>query len=431
MSGSDPAFVLFGDLPKLGPYLDHLVRRGLRPLVVTTPPSTAGERRAAAAVDEPDHPLNAVREVLFATPGDEPTVVERVRQWARSYRVRGLFTSGETFVEPANVAADLLGLPAPGLRAGKVCRNKLLQRSYLTPWSPRYELVDPRRPRLVAVDLPAVVKPLRLYSSIGVRRVTDARSLETACSVLAEQEAVLVEEHVSGREVSVESISRRGQVVFESVTLKGTNESRSVFFVEMAHTVPCTGLAEAERRRLLNVHRTILDRLGFGSGMAHGEYRVAQDGRIVLMEVAARAPGGGILALYHLTTGMSLESAVVDVALDEHVAVPPAKRFARQIYLDHVPGYLRDVDVRGLDGVSPTWLAETGIWPPVFAGAPGDAADVRALLVLKARGEMLEPIAEAGNRAVTALFDAPDEAGLDAVETRFREAIALKTSAAA
>ena len=71
-------------------------------------------------------------------------ISRRCLAWARRLRrSRRLLPARGIRDAAAAVVADLLGLPAPGLRAARVCRNKYLQRRYLAAWSPRS---DARRP---------------------------------------------------------------------------------------------------------------------------------------------------------------------------------------------------------------------------------------------------------------------------------------------
>jgi biotin carboxylase len=432
--GRLPAFLLFGDLYKLGPYLTALRGRQLRILTITTIAESALERHAARCVDDPAHELAAIDAVRFAAAGDDVAVLDQIQQWSEAYDIRALFSAGESFVTTAGLVADLLGLPGVGLRAARVCRDKYLQRRYLAPWSPRSRLIPPDRRNdagaLVGGGYPMVVKPPHLYSSIGVREVHDEAELTVALESFRSDQPVLVEERVVGREVSVESLVRDGTVVFESITQKATNEDSTHHFVELVHSMPCASLSNVERERVLATNRAVLARLRFEYGMTHAEYRVAEDGRVLVMEVAARPPGGGVMALYQLATADSMEAAIVALALGEPVRYPALTRHARQIYLEHGPGVLNDVVVDGFPDVQPLWLPETAIWPSPPAGDAAEGAALRTVVVLKPRGEPLSyPMVEASDRAVTVLLDAPSLAELDNVDRRVRAAVRLKVGA--
>lgn len=428
--GRPPAFLLFTDLPKAGPYLDAIAEHGLRSLLITGPPQWPLEHVAVSYIGKPGHPFESVERLEFITPDDIEAILARVSSWAEEYDIRAAFASSETFVEPAAMAVDLLGLPGVGLRAARVCRNKYLQRLYLKEWSPASVLsTAPRRSILEALDgrYPVICKPLDLYCSIGVRVIRDRPALEAYLDC-AQESPTLLEQCVFGREFSVETIVTEGRPVFSEVTQKATNEEGSDFFVEMVHTLPANNLTPSEASRLKETQGAVLARLGFGTGIAHGEYRILPDGTVALMEIAARPPGDGILHLYQLATGASIEGSAVDAALGRAVRHPEAVRSSRQVYFDHEPGSLDDVIVGeelARTAGQPFWVVEHGLWPTVestYATAP---ARLSKVLVLKARGADLGPLTDSFGRAVTALFDAPDPHELERFDAKVREAVRI------
>ncbi|MFC8513887.1 acetyl-CoA carboxylase biotin carboxylase subunit family protein [Streptomyces sp. NPDC057257] len=428
-----PAFVLFGDLPKIGPYLTDLRQRGLEILVVSGPPKSTMESHSAAFLDVPGHPFSAITETRALRGGDHTGILDQLITWSQRYRVVGIFAATEIFVEAAGLATDLLGLPGVTLRASQVCRNKFLQRQYLKDWSPKSRLVTPDS-RLEAVEafrdsFPVVVKPLTLWSSIGVKTFTDAEELSGYLAALPDGDEVLLEERVPGREFNVDAIVVDGEPVYCAITQKGTNEDATRFFAELVHTLPPTNLSDAEAGKVVDTHCEVVRHLGFGTGMAHAEYRVTPEGEVVLMEIAARPPGDGCLHLYHLTTGRPIERALIEAALGHTVRYPEPARRARQVYFEHTPGLLTDVVVEGPDAPEPTWVVDTGIWPPLLPGALDGSPELRQILVLKERDEALADITESGNRAVTAIFDSPLDTDIDAFEKEIRRRVSIHTRA--
>jgi hypothetical protein len=422
-------FVLLGDLPKIGPYLADLASRDLAILVVTGAATSSLERAAAAFLDTPGHPFAAITTMARHSGDDLAGVIDQITRWSAQYTISGVFCATEVFVEAAAVATDLLGLPGVSLRAARVCRNKLLQRRYLDAYSPRSMLVTTSRRdeahAQFAQRLPAVIKPLSLWSSKGVRRITSPVTLDEQLAVLGPTDQILVEECVPGREYNVDAIVADGTPLFTAITQKGTNEDRTEFFAELVHTLPPTNLRPGEAETILRTHAAVVERLAFGTGMAHAEYRISDDGRVTLMEIAARPPGDGCLALYHLATGQPIESALLDAALGQPRSYPAPARRARQIYLDHTAGRLGDVTVDFPQVPAPRWLVTAGIWPPVTPGPASDPPSIREVMVLKEPGETLHPISESTHRAVTAIIDAPLDADIDVLERQVRQAIRI------
>ncbi len=266
----------------------------------------------------------------------------------------------------------------------------------------------------------AVRRENRSSGPVGVRAVHDAAELRGWMAGYPAAETLLIEEYVDGPGYSVEALVADGEIVFESVTAKRTTDRESEWFVELSHTVPAP--PGVDHDALLGANRGIIRRLGLVSGIVHTEVRLAPLGGPVLMEVAARTPGDAIMPLYHLATGRSLEEAVIRVALAEPAEHPRHRRYARQVYLLHPHGVLRDVRLRW-PGVEPQWGPEGQPWPVMTPGEPGDPPTLRHVLVLQPRGARLGKLRESGDRAVTFLIDAPAAEHLDALEAEVTTAI--------
>jgi hypothetical protein len=409
-------------------YLSSLVERGIKVLVIT---AAVWQEHVAAAKAQPGHPATQIEDLAFIA-GDATMegaftagAVAAVRRWMERYTIVGIHPVGETFVEPTGLLADALGLRSPGLRATRVCRTKYLQRWYMPELSPASTVVpaaerdafDPH-----AAKFPCVLKPANRFSSSGVVTVADPEALAKRLHEYPAFETLLVEEKVQGQEYSIESLVQDGTSIFESVTRKQTTDSHASTFVELVHAVPCE--PGGPQSVLHEANRRMLDRLGFENGIAHSEWRVDATGRAYLMEVAARTPGDGLMALYRLATGSPMEPEIINIMLGEAAAYPEPQRYARQVYLEHTPGELEDVLV-DWPGVEASWIGDKGLWPPIEPGAADDAPALRAVLVLKERHAELTELADSDDRAVALFIDAatPDE--LDALERRARAAVEI------
>ncbi|MEV7414920.1 ATP-grasp domain-containing protein [Streptomyces sp. NPDC089919] len=409
-------------------YLEELAARGLKILLIT--PEEYRETATAARKD-PAHPAALIDDVAYVDGSLDqegsftPSFAARAREWHGRYTIVGAYAVGETLVEQTGLLCDALGLPGPGLRATRVCRSKYLQRWYLDEFSPATLVVPPggrEDADLEALPYPVVVKPATRHSSSGVVAVAGPEELRGLLLGYPAHETVLVEQKITGQEYSVESLVQQGEVVFTSVTRKETTESGAQTFVELAHSVPSADVAA--HAELLAANLRMLTALGFRDGIAHAEWRTGDDGRPYLMEAAARTPGDGLLALYHLATGQPMEPEILRIALGESAAYPAPARYTRQVYLEHEEGALGDVRL-DWPGVSPQWVGEGGMWPEPVPGAPDDPAALRALLVLKEAGARLAPLASSDDRAVTFLIDAPSPAELDGLELRVRAAVCV------
>ncbi|MGC5030972.1 ATP-grasp domain-containing protein [Micromonospora sp. DT229] len=413
--------------------LAELARRGLGVLVLCPDTSRA---QVEAVLSRPGPAADLITEVAYAAGAMDressfnPDVLAVMQDWRERYEVTGLYAMEESLVEPSGLAADMLGLPSPGLRASRACRSKYLQRCYLPELSPPSLTVPAHRRATVdlhALKYPVVVKPTARHASSGVLAANCPEAVADLLGDYPCHETLLIEQRVEGQEFSVESLVQHGQVRFAAVTRKETTETHGRTFVELSHTILAGPVRIAGREvgdLLTEANQRVLTDLAFEDGVTHSEWRVTEAGEPVLMEIAARTPGDGISLLYHLACGVPLEAPVIGIALGEQTDYPRPRRWARQVYLEHRPGVLRDVTIDWPDE-QVRWIGEADLWPTVRPGEPGDPPTLRAVLALKPPGTELSPLTCSDDRAVTFLIDADDEADLNRLEEQVRAAITL------
>ncbi len=418
--GDKPAAFLFmGDLvivARQARLIAEAHARGLAPLLVVTP-HTPAERLAACRAD-PTHPLAKLAEVVEVPDATVQDVLPGIQPLLRAYDVQGVICVGDFFVEPAGITAHCLGLPGAGAGASRMARNKLLQRTALPDLSPDFQVVTPAGRSEVdasAIRFPVVVKPTGRFSSLGVHRVDDAERLAEVLRGYEPDEVVLIEQLVTGPEFSVESLVQDGEIIWSGITAKQTNEATSTSFTEMGHTSPAEYLAVADEKLLLQANIDVLHRIGFADGISHAEFRLS-DGAPVLMEVATRLPGGGITFLWELATGAPIEPVMVDLALGRPVKYPQPQRRARQVYLDHPTGRLRDVTSTAAEV---SWVERDDRWPYPEPVDRDDPPAARAVLVTQHPGTLLGPQIDGEQRSGSVLFDAPLDVPTEPLAARF------------
>jgi len=418
------AVLFMGDLVVLarqGRLIREARSRGYAPVAVV---STGTDlNRLAVLRADATHPLADLTEVVQVPDAAITTVLPAVQPLLRRYDVRGVISVGEVFVEPVGVLADCLGLPGAGTAASLICRNKMLQRTTVPEFSPQWQVVpveDRADFALPPEQFPAVVKPAGRFYSSGVRQVMNQAELTDALTAYAADEIVLVESRAVGPEFSVEALVQGGEVFWSAVTGKQTNEHEGTYFTETSHTCPAV-LGIEEEAALLSANAEILRRVGVRDAITHAEYRLTENG-VVLMEVAARLPGDAITFLWELATGQPVEPVMLDLALGAPAAYPAPRRRARQHFVDHPHGVLRDVTT---DGVAVSWPSRDDRWPelaPLPANAPAQA---RAVLVVRLPGERLGVQVDSGHRSASVIVDVPLRTDLESVTEAAVERVTL------
>ena len=124
------AFLLLGGyrvIARNWGFLADLAGRGLRILLIT---SEQWRADTTAAMARGEGPGTYLTDAAFVTGevGIEGSftsgVVAHVQRWQQEYDIVGVYAAGEMLVEQTGIVADALGLPGPGVRAARVCRNK-------------------------------------------------------------------------------------------------------------------------------------------------------------------------------------------------------------------------------------------------------------------------------------------------------------------
>ncbi|MFJ8047966.1 ATP-grasp domain-containing protein [Streptomyces luteogriseus] len=163
---------------------------------------------------------------------------------------------------------------------------------------------------------PVVVKPVQGTASSGVTVVEGPDQVPDAWSWAAgaewvETPDVLVEEYLSGAEYSVEMFSDDG--VHEPVAMTAKH-SLPTHCVEVGHVVPAD-LPSAVQERVHAFVRDLLDALGVRRGGTHTEVKIAEDGRIRVVETHLRPPGDDTPTLVHDALGVDMIGLLVEQTL--------------------------------------------------------------------------------------------------------------------
>jgi biotin carboxylase len=187
------------------------------------------------------------------------------------------------------------------------------------PFAAVRSLAEGRR-ALKTVGLPAVLKPADSGGQRGVFRVDSAEDVEAhlheAIAVSPTGEAIL-EEFVEGTEMNGIVIARGGEPF--PLTLSDRLRPPGIGFgVGWIHVYPATAyghrLEESER-----IAAHTVKALGLENGIAFPQLIAAADGRVVVVECAARIPGGQMADLVRHAVGIDLVEVQLRLALGQEL----------------------------------------------------------------------------------------------------------------
>ena len=251
------------------------------------------------------------------------SIVEKdeILEKCREINIDGIYSiASDVAVPTISYVADKLGLIANSNECALKSTNKYEMRKALDTAmlnSPKYILHTDIN-NFTELNYPLIVKPTDRSGSLGVEKVYSENELKRAITFAKEKslsQGVIIEEFVSGVEVSVEAVSWQGEHHILSITDKET--TGEPHFVELAHHQP-SGLYSEMQDKIKAETIKALDAVGAEYGASHNEFIITEDNKLFVVEVGTRMGGDFIGSdLVYLSTGYDFLKGVIDISLGE------------------------------------------------------------------------------------------------------------------
>jgi biotin carboxylase len=336
------------------------------------------------------------------------TDIATVVEVGRGHAVDGVLTVAADRAVPVVAAtADALGLPGIGTDTAQRMTHKLDMRQTLSaadipqpPFAPLSFEKDIDS-ALETVGFPAVLKPADSGGQRAVFRVESRGDLERNLGEAVEESptrVAIVEEFVDGVEMNGIVVARKGEPAL--VTLSDRLRPPGIGFgVGWIHVYP-PSIDGEQLWRAREIAAESVRALGLQDGIAFPQLIAAPDGRVVVVEVAARIAGGQMADLVRHAAGVDLVLVAVLQALGEEVpdelALPQFSQPLAIRFFTAQPGPLPAGRVTRIGALDPV-LASEGV--------------VQAETYLEL-GETIRPVRRDGDRRgyVIAVGDSPEHA---------------------
>ena len=288
---------------------------------------------------------------------------EAVYQTAKAFRADAIVTMATDMpMRSIAYASAKLGLKAISYETALRATDKALMIQALAaenvphPWF--FILSDPKQAAEIRDRLtyPCICKPTDSSGSRGVYLVHSEEELQEALnysSVSGRSGAVIIEEFMTGQEISVEVLCTRGEAHVLVITEKLT--TGAPYFVELGHSQPGR-FSEEMTAQIEETAAAACHAIGIQDGAAHVEMMITADGPKIV-ELGARMGGDFITSdLVPLSTGLDMIWLMVRIALGEDPEIgKPARRGAAIRYFRAPAGTLHAVyhaeEARKLPGV--------------------------------------------------------------------------------
>lgn len=217
--------------------------------------------------------------------------------------------------------AEKLGLISNSFNSSLISTDKLAMRVAFSEANcsiPKFTEVFTYDFNIEDFRFPIIVKPTDRSGSRGISKIGSKLDLVNAIEYAKNESLsnrVLIEEFIEGVEVSVESISWKGNHKILVITDKIT--TGSPHFVELAHHQP-SALPEAIQKKIKKETIKCLNALNINYGASHSEFKITPDGKVFVIEVGARMGGDFIGSnLVELSTGYDFLRATINIALNK------------------------------------------------------------------------------------------------------------------
>jgi biotin carboxylase len=280
--------------------------------------------RVAAVDRNPDAP--GLGEADIARVVDFSDTAAVLKATAR-LKLDGVLTvSADRAVPVVAAVAEARGLPGIGVETAHLMTHKIAMRRRLGEAGvpqPRFAAVRSLAERLRAADevgFPAVLKPADSGGQRGVFRVESLDDIDghlhEALAASPSGEAIL-EEFVDGMEMNGIVLARDG----ESIPLTLSDRMRPPgigFGVGWIHVYPAS-IYGAQREESERIAGHTVHALGLRTGVAFPQLIAAPDGRVVVVECAARIPGGQMADLVRWAVGVDLVEVQIRMALGDEL----------------------------------------------------------------------------------------------------------------
>jgi len=289
---------------------------------------------------------------------DEHSVIdivdrEKVLQYAREKQIDGIMPVNDFGVRTACFVSQELGLIGNTLATGICCNDKGIMRDVWKSENlnqPRFVIIKPDKKELARVmeefPFPLVVKPTDCGGAgRGISIASNPIELSEAFDYAlpyAKNHRIIVEQYIEGTEMTIESLSYKGQVYILSMSDKFKPEQR--YRVATGLHFPPKFSSEILDQVKLLVSKAV-KAVGITNGAAHTEVIVEENGSPKLVEIGARGGGGHVFhTIVKENLGINYPQEFAKILCGEVPSIIPTKNNGVVYrFFNPQPGIIKDI----------------------------------------------------------------------------------------
>ena len=261
------------------------------------------------------------------------TEKEKILMICKDNNIDGIISiASDIAMTTVSYVAQNLNLISNTQEATSISRNKGLTRQCLEKNglnTPNYWLGTDFTLFDNTIDYPLIVKPSDSSGSRGITKVFGKEGLSVAfdwAKSFSLNKKVIIESYIEGDEVSVETLSYKGNHQVIVVTDKVT--TGSPHFVELEHHQPSnlsSNILKSIEIETINALKSI----GITNGSSHIEAKINSNGEVFIIEIGSRMGGDFIGShLVENSTGVDYLKQTIDIAIDNFDSFPKVTKKA-------------------------------------------------------------------------------------------------------
>lgn len=274
---------------------------------------------------------------------------EGIYKAAKDYQPNGIITTGtDQPIRSIAYASNRLGLTSISYDTAIKCTDKIKMIKVFEsnkiphPWYFEINNVNDIYAIKDKLEYPCISKPIDSSGSRGVTYISAPSDLLRAVEYsLSYGTGVIIEEYLSGIEVSVEIIVNEKEVNIVAITDKTTTGIPN--FVEIRHSQP-SQLSSEQLKQVKEVAKKSISAIGIDNGAAHVEIMITSEGPKII-ELGARMGGDFITThLVPLSTGVDMLEAVINISCGKKITINRKNKYGAAIqYITGGNGIIKNI----------------------------------------------------------------------------------------
>jgi len=277
----------------------------------------------------------------------------------------GVYTQGTDVEVTVSAIAEGMNLPSIGFDVALHCNNKIAMRE-------EFQKVGIPQPKFSVgsvnnLSYPIVVKPVDNCASRGLTIVKDTLHLEKSIIHAlhnSDDQRVLLEEFIDGKEYSVDTIVYKGRVYPAGISDR-IFEAKDEYAIQKGSLTPSL-LPEETQKRIYELMQECAEVIGIEWGAFKGDL-IIRDNVIYVLEVTARLSGGFDAQFRKpYSFGVNLIKATIDLAcgkpLDFYDIIPKWFKYSATFTVFPKEGIIKEIrgeeELRNMEGIKQVFITK-------------------------------------------------------------------------